>query len=164
MRTMIFAVLMAALITRRASASCQEVWNPPIADRPEITCVSFSEKLVFNLKGATKAQVRKAMNAQGIERNDGGQPILHYASPQDNLCGDANFVFGPDGHVVRMFGFAQSNDGDKFGPNMEFIWNPDPERIGKPDGNGGLWTGGGCSDLPGHVGLPVIRTTKLLIW
>jgi hypothetical protein len=145
-----FAMLMVVLIATQADASCEEVWDPPIADRPEITCASFSEKLIFGLKGATKAEVRKAMNAQGIERKEGGQPILHYASPQENLGGDVYFAFGPNGRVARIVGFAQSNEGDKFGPRMDFIWNPDPALAGKPDGNGGLWTGG-CSDLPGHA-------------
>ena len=148
-RRTIFAMLLIALIATQAGAGCEEVWDPPIADRPEITCASFSEKLIFGLRGATRAEVRKAMNAQGIERKEGDK-ILHYVSPQENLGGDANFAFGPDGRVGRIFGFAQSNEGDKFGPTMDFIWNPDPALAGKPDGNGGLWTGG-CSDLPGHA-------------
>jgi len=142
----VFAILAAVLTVTKAGATCQEVWDPPIADRPEITCASFTEALLLSLRGSTKEQVIKAMNAQGIPRNDGG-PLLHYASPQEYLGGDMNFVFGRDGHVVRIFGFAQSNVGDNFGPSMEFIWNPDPELLGKL---GRQWTGG-CSDLPGHV-------------
>jgi hypothetical protein len=77
---------------------------------------------------------------------------VHYASPQDDLGGDVSFAFGPDGRVTRITGFAQSKVGENVGPALELIWNPDPDRIGKPDGNGGLWIGG-CSDLPDHLGL-----------
>ena len=135
-----------ALISGKADAKCQS----PVADAPYITCASFTEKLLNSLQHATKDEVIKAMKAPGAERKDGDETSLHYASPQEYLGGEMNFVLGPDGRVVRIFGFAQSNEGeDKFGPTMHFIWNPDPTQIGKPFGNG-AWTGG-CSDIPGHV-------------
>jgi hypothetical protein len=82
MRIAIFAVLIAVLSFTRAGASCQETWEPPMPDRPEITCATFSEALLLSLRGATRAEVIKAMNAQGIQRNrNDGCPLLHYVSP-----------------------------------------------------------------------------------
>ena len=72
MRTLIFALLALALVSTQAVATCQEVWDSPIADRPEITCAKFTDGLLFSLTGATKEQVIRAMNANGVPGKEQG--------------------------------------------------------------------------------------------
>jgi hypothetical protein len=114
MRTVVsVAVIALALANTQATASCEDVWDPPIADRPEITCAQFTAGLLLGLRGVTKKQVTKVLNAEGIPRKESGKLLLHYVSPQERLGGDMNFVFGPDDRVIRIFGLVD---------DQEFVW------------------------------------------
>lgn len=124
MKRTLLALLAVTLCSVPAAAGeCEKTWKPPVVDRPDITCASFTEKLIFGLAGATKAEVRKAMGgAQGREVSDSGHPTLHYLSVADRLSGGANFRIGPDDRVVLIFGVVDNSNGRP----LEFAWSPDP--------------------------------------
>ena len=112
-RIIIFAVVALALATTKAAATCQEVWEPPIADRPEISCAKFTVGLLLSLRGATREQVVEAMNATGLPWKEKSNLMLHFVSPQEQLGGDMNFVFGDGSRVTRIFGVIDKQD---------FVW------------------------------------------
>jgi hypothetical protein len=102
--------------------------------RPDFTCVPLTDRLLVSLEGATKAQVIKAMKANGRPLGINEQNVLHFASTAPDSCcgGDVNFEIEND-KVVRIFGIM---DGERM---TEFIWNP---AYHGPSPNP-------CSDLPG---------------
>jgi hypothetical protein len=67
--------------------------------QPDFTCVRITEHLLVSLQGATKAQVIKAMKANGKPFSD-KYDILHFLSIPD---GPANFTFEND-KVVHICG------------------------------------------------------------
>ena len=87
------------------------------------------------MRGATKAEVQKAMNVKGREFTGG---TLHYISNYSRGerwgDGDANFTFDAAGHVTILAASLDS-PGMKNG-SKEFIWNAE-------------LLPNGCSDLPG---------------
>ena len=101
-------------------------------ERQDISCTALTERLLLSLRGASRADVLRAMNAQGrIIPNDG----LHFASNYERgakgFGGDVNFYFEND----RIINIVAEVDGPPGGPaNIEFIWNA---RVI------------GCSDFPG---------------
>jgi hypothetical protein len=98
-----------------ASANCQRTWGPVMKQRPEITCVSLTDNLLYGLAGSTKAEVVEAMKAQGIPKLDGGRTILHFVSAADRLGGDMNFELTGE-RVSRIFGKID-------GRSNPFVWN-----------------------------------------
>jgi hypothetical protein len=130
-RKMIGAMLMLLMTSGAANATCLETWPPDMKARPDFTCVPFTDQLLVSLEGATKAQVIKAMKANGRWLDH--DTMLHFVSiADDNQGGDVNFAFKND-KVVRIVG---SMDGEHM---IEFIWNP--------AFHGSLPSA--CSDLPG---------------
>jgi hypothetical protein len=97
--------------------------------RPDFTCVPLTDRLLVSLQGATKAEVMKAMKANG--RPVDHDKVLHFVSTADRYSGDMNFKMEDD-KVVLIFGRV---DLDNSGHTGDFIWNPAyPHQ---------------CSDLPG---------------
>jgi hypothetical protein len=123
------AVLLLALASP-AYATCSEAWPPDMKTRPDFTCVPLTDRLLVSLEGATRADVTKAMKANG--RPVDHDTVLHFVSVADRLSGDMNFKIDGD-HVVLIFGIV---DGEN-GKSLSFTWNPS-------------YKGGyACSDLPG---------------
>jgi hypothetical protein len=61
-------ILSGILCAEPASAdnwNCLEAWPPDMKTRPDFTCVPITERLLVSLEHATKAQVVKAMKADG---------------------------------------------------------------------------------------------------
>jgi hypothetical protein len=118
-----------AFLCSGARASCLEAWPPDMKVGPEFTCVPITERLLVSLEHATKAQVIRAMKADG-------RPIeidLHFASNAEGYSGDVNFEFENE-TVVLIFAMVDTESG----PPLEFTWNSN-------------YTGdlpNPCSDLP----------------
>jgi hypothetical protein len=110
---------------------CEKVWSKEAwaqakqVPQPDFTCVRITEHLLVSLQGATKAQVIKAMKANGKPFSD-KYDILHFLSIPD---GPANFTFEND-KVVHIYGNVDSS--------KEFSW-----------GNTGPDVPYACSDLSG---------------
>jgi hypothetical protein len=113
-------------------ASCMEAWSPVMKERPDVTCMPFTDRLLVSLQGATRAQVIKTMKNNG--RLVDHDKVLHFMSAADSNSGDANFRFEGD-TVTIIFAAIDSKSG---GHPMEFIWNPNYSGPEVP-----------CSDLPG---------------
>jgi hypothetical protein len=114
-------------------ASCLERWPPDMATRPDFTCVPFTDRLLVSLQGATKAQLVKAMKANGRMLSRDEPNVLHFVGVADR-GGDMNFEISHD-RVIRIFGFADIGNGD----TGEFVWNPAYHGSAPQP----------CSDLPG---------------
>jgi hypothetical protein len=126
-------ILFCVLCAEPASAdnwNCLEAWPPDMKTRPDFTCVPITERLLVSLEHATKAQVTKAMKADGRSVEVG----LHFVSNAENYSGDVNFTFEGD-EVVLIDAMVDT----KAGPPMAFVWNPAY--------HGPLPSA--CSDLPG---------------
>jgi hypothetical protein len=96
--------------------------------RPDISCVRLTESLLLGLRGASRTEVEKAMDAPGIARSDGR---LHYLSNAATYSGDLDVTF-TNGRAVIVHGLVQPTDA---GRNLEFLWNGEDMFL--------------CSDLPG---------------
>jgi hypothetical protein len=129
--TLLVAIAMAStfLFVGAAHANCLEAWPPDMKTRPDFTCVPLTDRLLVSLQGATKAEVIKAMKANG--RPVDHDKVLHFVSTADRYSGDMNFEIEGD-KVVRIFGVVDSAANTS---SIKFIWNP-----AYPDM---------CSDLPG---------------
>jgi hypothetical protein len=128
------AIASAFLCAGAARATCLEAWPPDMKTRPDFTCVPLTDRLLVSLEGATKAEVIKAMKANGRPLGINEQNVLHFVSTAPDSCcgGDVNFEIEND-KVVRIFG---SMDGARM---TEFIWNPAYHGAAPNP----------CSDLPG---------------
>ncbi len=124
-----------AFLCARARATCLEAWPPDMKTRPDFTCVSLTDRLLVSLEGATKAEVIKAMRANGRPLGQDEKDVLHFVSVADRYSGDMNFEIKDD-RVVRIFGIVDSGEN---GSILSFIWNPSYHG---PAANP-------CSDLPG---------------
>ena len=124
------AFLLISIITVPASAFADNsmCWGNGADDRsrPEITCRPLTEELLLSLRNATRAEVVKAMNAQGRDVEIG----LHYLSNAPTYSGYANFSFEGD-RVTIINAIISPADGSK---NLDFIWNAHVQ---------------GCSDFSG---------------
>ncbi len=129
------AIASVFLFAGAARANCLEAWPPDMKTRPDFTCVPLTDRLLVSLEGATKAEVIKAMKANGRPLGINEQNVLHFVSTADRYGGDMNFQFEND-KVVRIFGVVDSEAGAS---TMEFVWNPSYHG---PAANP-------CSDLPG---------------
>jgi hypothetical protein len=124
------AVAFALLASAPAAASCVEAWPPDMMKtRPGFTCVPLTDHLLASLQGATKAEVTKAMKANGRPVEIG----LHFNSVADRYSGDVNLKFEGD-RVVAVT--ALVDGGDQL---MSFTWNPEYDGTERSP----------CSDLPG---------------
>jgi hypothetical protein len=126
-------ILSGILCAEPASAdnwNCLEAWPPDMMTRPDFTCVPITERLLVSLEHATKAQVVKAMKADGRSVEIG----LHFVSNAEDYSGDVNFQFEGDA-VVLIDAMVDTKEGQP----MEFVWNP-AYRGPLPST---------CSDLPG---------------
>jgi hypothetical protein len=85
------------------------------------------------MRGATKAEVVKAMNVSGREIKDGLHFISNYSSGERRGSGVVNFLFDHNGRVSVIS--ASIDLPITAGKSVDFIWNA--ERL--PEG---------CSDLP----------------
>jgi hypothetical protein len=111
---------------------CEKVWSKENwalakqAARPDFTCVRLTEPFLMSLHGATKAQVIKAMKANGKPSSDPKYDTLHFLSITN---GAVNFQFENDKAVI-IFGVVDDGPG-----GVNFIWNQAQSFA--------------CSDLPG---------------
>jgi len=69
------AIASAFLFAGAAHANCVEAWPPDMKTRPDFTCVPLTDRLLVSLQGATKAEVIKAMKANGrpVDNNKVGK-------------------------------------------------------------------------------------------
>ena len=133
----LLGVALALLMTSGAAQAftqqeCEKVWSKENwalshqKEPPDFTCVSITEQLLMSLHGATKAQVIKAMKANGKPSSNPKYDTLHFLSITN---GDVNFQFENDKAVI-IFGVV-----DDAPSGVNFIWNPAQSLA--------------CSDLPG---------------
>jgi hypothetical protein len=142
MKTKSMLAALALLMTSGAAqATCLEMWPPDMKTRPDITCVSLTDRLLVSLEGATKAEVIKAMKANGRPLSPGKDYLanhpaynrLHFLSAADIYSGIVNFSFEGD-KVVHIYGTVDFD----ITSSMEFSW-----------GNTSPDVPFACSDLPG---------------
>ena len=137
MRRTIIGVALALMMSSEAASAlttCPEQFSDKAWDatgrtsKPAYyTCVPLTERLLVSLEGATKAEVIRAMEANGGPLGN-EQDTLHFFSVVDSSGGWINFRFEND-RVVIIFG--QMDDG-------QFIWNQAKRFT--------------CSDLGGSYG------------
>jgi hypothetical protein len=73
----------------------------------------------MDMRGATRAQVLKAMNAPG--RHDGARALHYIGAAVRGWGGDITFTFGAEDRVVTIEALI---DGPDLSPgNVEFLWN-----------------------------------------
>jgi hypothetical protein len=96
--------------------------------RPDISCTRLTERMLLSLRGASRTEVEKSMNAPGIARADGR---LHYLSNAPTYSGDVDVTF-KNGRATIVHGLVQPTDTSK---NLEFLWNGEDTFL--------------CSDFPG---------------
>ncbi len=75
----------------------------------------------MGLRGATKDQVRQAMNVKGRGTGNGLHFLSNYSKGQRLGSGDINFTFDDEGHVSIIFGSLDPPGGN--GGFSDFIWN-----------------------------------------
>lgn len=97
--------------------------------RPDISCVRLTERLLLSLRGASRAEVEKTMNAPGVMRSEG---TLHYLSMATTYDGFVNVTF-KNGRAVIVEGLV-SLPTDPNG-HIDFLWNGERAFL--------------CSDFPG---------------
>ena len=136
-RTILGATLLGMLAAangRPALADNAACWGYSRDDkeRPDISCTELVERFLISMRGATRAEVLKAMNAAGRPvPNDGLHFISNYARGTKGYGGDVNFFFDDD----KVTAITGEVDGPPSAPgNIEFIWNAKLP---------------GCSDFPG---------------
>jgi hypothetical protein len=101
--------------------------------RQDISCRALTEKFLMSLRGATKAEITKAMGVSGLPRKDGRLHFVsNYAKAERGRTGDVDFSFDHGGKVNIIFAIF---DSDSDGLPPEFQWNAE-------------LLPGGCSDLP----------------
>lgn len=100
--------------------------------RPDISCTALTERLLLSLRGASRADVVRAMNAPGrIIENEGLHFVSNYDRGLRGLGGDVSFSFN-NGFLSVI---SAQVDGPPGAPSsVEFIWNAKLS---------------GCSDFPG---------------
>jgi len=103
------------------------------SSRQDISCRALTEDFLMSVRGATRAEVTKAMNVNGREIKRGLHFLSLYSQSQRWGSGDVNFMFDGQGRVSVIDALLDP-PGDK-GPRAEFIWNANL----LPDG---------CSDSP----------------
>jgi hypothetical protein len=131
MRFIVMALSLALLASGQAYASCEEAWPADtMKARPDVTCVSLTERLLVSLEGATRGEVTKAMMANGKP----AQNETHFNSVADQSSGVLNLTFEGD-RVVLVSALVDTSEQGKAG--MWFIWNR-KYNAHVP-----------CSDLPG---------------
>lgn len=96
--------------------------------RPDISCIRLTERLLLSLRGASRAEVEKTMNAPGVMRVEG---TLHYLSMATTYDGFVNVTF-KNGRAVVVQGLVNPTDTSK---HLEFLWNGENAFL--------------CSDFPG---------------
>jgi hypothetical protein len=126
-----------------SAQECEKVWGPEAwalakqVPQPDFTCVPLTEQLLVSLGGATKAEVIKAMKANGrwLDHNN---RLLHFIVPfTDGDGGDVNFTFEGD-KVVHILGMLDSDKTNVM--DMMFSWGNVTTDPRVPFA---------CSDLPG---------------
>jgi hypothetical protein len=124
MKTKMIGAALALMMTSGVASAftereCEKVWskeNWALAKQvpqPDFTCVVLTHQLLVSLQGATRAQVIKAMKANG--RPWEHDTVLHFLSVPN---GAVNFGFEND-KVVRIFGSMDDMPG-----GINFLWNP----------------------------------------
>jgi hypothetical protein len=105
----------------------------------DISCRALTENFLMSLRGATRAEVLKAMSVQGREIKPGDindLPGLHFVSNYARGArwgsGDVNFWFDEQGRVSII---AASLTAPMAASNYDFLWNAKSLPLG-------------CSDLP----------------
>jgi hypothetical protein len=101
--------------------------------RQDLSCRALTDNFLMGMRGATKAEVVKAMNVSGREMDKGRLHFIsNYSRGERWGSGVANFVFDQTGRVSIIFANIDGPDGT----HVDFIWNRDLLPAG-------------CSDLPG---------------
>jgi hypothetical protein len=109
-----------------------ECWGD--ATRQDISCRALTENFLMSMRGATKAEVAKAMNVAGRDIDHNRLHFLsNYSRGQRWGSGIVNFVFDKTGRVSIIFATVDSPTSES--KHAEFIWNAELLPAG-------------CSDLP----------------
>jgi hypothetical protein len=107
------------------NAACMGMDNP---SRPDISCTRLTERLLLSLRGASRAEVEKTMNAPGVMRVEG---TLHYIGWATTYSGFLNVTF-KNGRAIVVEGLVQPTNTSK---DLNFLWNGEHAVL--------------CSDFPG---------------
>ena len=133
---LVLAFAMSATVMSSATmANNAKCWGYGTDDtaRPDISCTPITERLLLSLRGMTRAQVVRVMNAEGRPLNMGGlegSRFISNASRGGAGSGDVNVLF-KDGRVFIIDGHVDGHGQDD---DREYLWNAEL---------------GGCSDFPG---------------
>jgi hypothetical protein len=117
----LFGLILIAIGTlspHRSIANNDACWGDN--SRNDISCVQLTETLLLSLRGKTKEQVERAMDAPGVERQANSLHFLsNYNRGDDSGSGDLNVTF-EDGRatIINAMVDAGGNVGE-----MQFIWN-----------------------------------------
>jgi hypothetical protein len=108
-----------------------ECWGDD--DRQDISCRALTENFLLSMRGATRADVIRAMNVKGREISGGLRFLSNYSRGAKWGSGSVNFTFNNDGRVSVIM--ASIDPPNMAGRSVDFLWNADrlPE---------------GCSDFP----------------
>lgn len=109
-----------------------ECWGDE--NRQDISCRSLTESFLLSMRGATKAEVVKAMKVGGREIDRGLHFVSNYSRGERWGSGDVNFLFDQDERVSIIF--ATLDPPNSNGQHADFMWNNEVLPSG-------------CSDLPG---------------
>ena len=112
-----------ASMPNASAAGNAECWGNE-KDR-DISCHALTEKFLMSMRGATRADVVKAMGVEGIEIKQGnGLTRLHFVSNYSRGkqwgSGDLNYSFDESGKVVII---TASLTRPMAALNYDFLWN-----------------------------------------
>ena len=102
----------------RSMANNDACWGDN--SRDDISCMRLTEPLLLSLRGKSKEQVQKAMDAPGVERQTNSLHFLsNYNSGSESGSGDLNVTFeGEHATIINAMIDANGNVGQN-----QFIWN-----------------------------------------
>ncbi len=109
-----------------------ECWGDE--NRQDISCRALTDEFLMSMRGATRAEVVKAMNVAGREIDRGLHFLSNYSRGERWGSGDVNFLFDQSGRVAIISALTSAPNSE--GKQADFIWN-------------GELLPAGCSDLPG---------------
>jgi len=111
-----------------------ECWND--SSRQDVSCRALRDNFLMSMRGASKADVVKAMNVAGREIEQGLHFASNYSRGECWGSGDVNFLFDDQWRVSVISAIIESPNSE--GKHVQFIWN---SRL----------LPAGCSDLPGSL-------------
>jgi hypothetical protein len=96
-----------------------ECWNDDT--RQDISCRALTEDFLRSMRGATRSEVIKAMNVDGLKIASGLHFISNYSQGERWGSGDVNFTFDTEDRVIVIE--ASIDPPGMAGKHADFIWS-----------------------------------------